>query len=239
MVRKLAALTLASLLTGSSDGCSAPEPDPPVHAATAAWCSGLYVAHAVRRSGTLLFISPETLAASTDGWGPQALTLGVEHDFSPQVTYERSPSLSKQKNDITKSLSATVGYSVTSSIDLEASTSVLVPTDAYYRLEAYPEYDVVDWQLRSDACGPQPDTLVTTGTVYRPIGIHFRVLVFVGGEWNALAPPSPAECLIAPPWAPASVSTADAGAASASTADAGTTSLPPAKASIPQTTYGP
>ncbi|APR75646.1 Hypothetical protein A7982_00992 [Minicystis rosea] len=196
-------------------------------AAALPWCSGLYVTHLVRRAGTIFFISPESLVASTDGWGPQSLALSVEHDFDTGVTYERSPSLSKQKNDITKSLSATLGYSVTSAIDLTASTLVLVPTDAYYRLEAYPEYDVIDWELHADACGPQPDLLVTTGTVYRPIGIHFRVSVFVGGEWNALAPPSPAERLLAPPWTPGNVSTTDTKPENGATsADGGAPSTP-------------
>ncbi|MFT3765288.1 MAG: hypothetical protein QM820_07205 [Minicystis sp.] len=215
-MRRLAIIVWAALVAGTIASCAGSEADP-LGSAEEPWCSGIYVTHAMRRPGTLIFVSPETLAVSTDGCGPQALALSVNESFSPQVSYQVSPSISKQKNNITKSLTHAVGFSVTATISLTASTVVLVPTGAYYRIEAYPEYEVIDWQLRADACGPNADFLVTTGTVYRPIGIHFRISVLVGGEWNAFGPPSPAELLLRPPWSDAAVSNGESDAGSAST----------------------
>jgi hypothetical protein len=220
MAGKRAAIVGSMLLAGSIGACSAPAPDPgpsdAIGAAREAYCSGLYVTHVVRRAGTIFYVSPETLATAADGWGPQTLSLSVDQGFDSQLTYADTPSLSKNKNNLTKTVQQAVGFSLTHTVDLTAISAVLVPTDAYYRLEAYPEYQVIDWELHADACSIMPDTLITTGTVYRPVGIHFRVLVYVGGEWNALTPPTPAEQMVSPPWAPA---VQNAGSA---TADAGT-----------------
>jgi hypothetical protein len=52
------------------------------------------------------------------------------------------------------------------------------------RLEAYPEYEVID----------------------------FRVLELIGATWNAFGPTSPAERLAPPPWKQGAATQADAGA---------------------------
>jgi hypothetical protein len=107
-------------------------------------------------------------------------------------------------------------------VNLVATTTVLVPTGAYYRIEAYPEYEVTTWELRADACSFLPDTLISTGYVYRPTGVHFRVLVFVSGAWNALVPPTPAELTQPPPWSRGAAGAQDAGAGDGGTpSDAG------------------
>jgi hypothetical protein len=192
-------------------GCSAPEGE--VGAAAQAYCGGLYATHVVRRDGTIFFISPDTLATATDGCGPQALSLSDSQSVSPQITWQQSPSLSKSKNDITRTVQQAVGFSLTVSVTLTASTLVLVPADAYYRLEAYPEYEVTDYELRADGCGYQPDTPITSGSVYRPVGVHFRVLELIGAAWNALGPTSPSERIAPPPWKQGPAIPADAGAA--------------------------
>jgi len=199
-----AAVVGSMLLAGSSVTCSAPPPDPGSSEGTAAeaYCGGLYVARVARRAGTVSYVSPESLATAADGWGPQTLSLSVDQGFQSELTYADTPSLAKTKNSLTRTIQQAVGSGLTTTVNLTAASAVLVPTDAYYRLEAYPEYQVIDWELRADACSLLPDTLITTGSVYRPVGVHFRVLDFVGGAWNALAPPSAAELLVPPPWAP-------------------------------------
>jgi hypothetical protein len=198
--------TIIGLVLLAGLGCAASRPDPSPAAegaegtTTQAYCGGLYATHVVRRDGTVFFISPDSLATATDGCGPQALSLSDSQSVSPQITYQQSPSLSKSKNDITRTVQQAVSFSLSTSITLTASTVVLVPADAYYRLEAYPEYEVTDYELRADGCGFQPDVSITTGSVYRPAGVHFRVLELIGAAWNALGPPSPAERLAPPPW---------------------------------------
>lgn len=185
--------------------------DPALGVAEEAYCRGYYVTHVVARDGTVFFISPDHLASATEAWGPQTLSLSVEHDFSPEVSYEQAPSVSHERNKITQSLQTALSFSLSTSTNLSASNAVLVPSDAYYRLEAYPEYQVVDFDLRRDPCGPMTDALLTTGGVYRPVGIYFRVMVYVGGEWNALTPPSPSEIPVPPSLTPVAGTGTDAG----------------------------
>jgi hypothetical protein len=166
------------------------------------------VDHVVAEASSVTCVAADCLAQAAEGWGPQTLSLSIDHGFSPQVSYTDLPSLSKSKNDITRTVQHAVGFSVTQSVDLIATSLVQVPTDAYYRLEAYPSYQVVRWDLRADACAFRPDALLTSGAAYRPIGIDFRVMVFVSGAWNALRPPGPTEL----PYAPWSTPPADAGA---------------------------
>jgi len=176
----------------------APPADSDVGTAVEAWCHGYYVDHVVAHDGTVFFVSPDHLADATEGWGPQSLSLSVDKGFSPQTSYQATPSVAIQQDKVTKSLQAAVGFSLTTSTNLVAATSVLVPTDAYYRIEAYPEYQLVGWDLRLDPCGPMGDAFITTGSVYRPVGIYFRVMEYVGGAWNALRPPSPSEIPVPP-----------------------------------------
>jgi hypothetical protein len=227
-------LTTAWLVALAACGPSA-EPD--VGTATEAWCRGYYTSNIVARDGTVFFISPDRLATSAEAWGPQTLSLSVDRHFAPQVSYQETPGVTLDRNKVTRSLQAAVGFSLTTDTELTAVTSVLVPTGAYYRLEAYPEYQLVNWDLRRDPCGPVPDAFVTTGAVYRPVGIYFRVMVFVGGAWNALAPPSPSELPLPPTLgglsvpgggasppagsAPAADSSGAAGASDAGASDAG------------------
>ena len=80
------------------------------------------------------------------------------------------------------------------------------------RLEAYPEYEVTDYELRAEGCGFQPDVPITSGSARRPVGVHFRVLEWIGAAWNAFGPTSPVERLAPPPRKQGSVTQADAGA---------------------------
>lgn len=191
---------LTALVAASLVCCSPPEEVASPGEAREAWCSGLYVTSKPAESGSVFYVSPETLAAAADGWGPQALAVSVDQGFATEVDYVVTPSVQKTKDEITKAVSKTLELDLVETVNLVASTSVLVPTGAYYRVEAYPEYQVQRWELRSDLCWGMPDWRVTSGAVYRPVGIHFRVLVHAGGEWNAVAPRSPSELLVAPPW---------------------------------------
>lgn len=209
-------IKLSGVLAALLVACSLPEVGPGsasgvMGEAEQPYCAGLVAVRAAAGTSTVCYVWPDALIAATDGWGPQALSLSVDRGFAPQIAYERAPSLSLQRDDITRSIQTAVGFSVTENVNLVATTTVLVPTEAYYRVEAYPEYQVTGWELRADACGFQPETLLATGFAYRPTGVHFRVLVQVGGAWNALRPPTPAELSLAPPWSPGGHGTPDGG----------------------------
>jgi hypothetical protein len=199
---------MAALVYAACAACAAPEATPShVGVAKQAWCQGYVVANVVAQAGVVPFVSPSDLADAADAWGPQLLSLSVDQGFSPQVSYQESPSVSFDDAKITTSLQKALSFSLTTSVNLVAETSVAVPTDAYYRVEAYPEYQVVDFDVEADPCGPSPGGLVTTGSVDRPVGVYFQVMDFIVGAWNALSPPSPAD----PPAGDAGAGGADAG----------------------------
>jgi hypothetical protein len=184
----------ASMAALACAACAVPETTPSsVGVAREAWCQGYVVENVVAQAGVVPSISPSDLADAADAWGPQLLSLSVDQGYSPQVSYQESPSRSLDDGKITTSLQKALSFSLTTSVDLVAETSVAVPTGAYYRVEAYPEYQVVNFDVEADPCGPSPGGLVTTGAVNRPVGVYFQVMDFIGGAWNALSPPSPAD----------------------------------------------
>jgi hypothetical protein len=193
--------------------CRSPDPAPPrPGVAQEAWCQGYVVDDVVFGDAVVPSVSPGDLADAADAWGPQLLTLSVDQGFSPQVTYVESPSIALEQDKITKTLQSALSFSLTTSVNLVAETSVAVPTGAYYRVEAYPEYQLVTFDVRVDPCGPTPGSLVTTGSVQKPVGVYFRIMDYVGSAWNALSPPSPAD---PPPAADAGAGGGDAGAGDA------------------------
>lgn len=207
MTRSLQAALGVALLCAA---CSAPRR---LGTAQEAWCQGYVVQNVVAQAGSVCFVNPSALAVATEGWGPQLLSLTVDQGFSPQVSYETEPSVSIDQDKVTTSLQKELEFSLTASVNLQAETTVAVPTDAYYRVEAYPEYQVLTFDVMVDPCGPTPGSFLTSGSVDRPIGVYFRVMDYVGGAWNALSPPSPSAILPPPP---------DGGAGGAGGAGSGT-----------------
>jgi hypothetical protein len=217
-------LKAAVIVTLSCASCAAPDGDgregpPGAGVAREAWCQGYYVDNVVAQNSTVCWVSPGDLAGAADGWGPQILTLSVDQGFSPQVSYQESPSVSFDQSKVTKALQKSLSFSLTQSVNITADTGVAVPTGAYYRVEAYPEYQPFTFDVNVDPCGPTPDAFVTSGSAYRPVGIYFKVMDFVGGAWNALAPPSPIE--VPPPGSPPATGMGGAGASGAGMSGAG------------------
>ncbi|WP_437308833.1 hypothetical protein [Sorangium sp. So ce388] len=74
-------------------------------------------------------------------------------------------------------ISDAVGFSVSESITLEASTSYFVPTAAYARVSAYPVFQKITWDIVSlggwsFGAGPG-GVVVGSGVVLKPVGVYF------------------------------------------------------------------
>ena len=137
--------------------CAAREPTPPsVGVAEEAWCRGYVVDNVVAEPGVVPSVSPADLADAADAWGPQLLSVSVDQGFSPQVSYQTSPSASFDQDKITTSLQKALSFSLTTSVNLVAETSVAVPTGAYYRVEAYPRRGWSTSTWRPTPAGPRP-----------------------------------------------------------------------------------
>ncbi|MDI3282755.1 hypothetical protein, partial [Polyangium sp. 15x6] len=66
-------------------------------------------------------------------------------------------------------ISKAVGFNVSQEFTLEANSTILVPAFGYARLEAYPLYQPIVWNI---VCGRHGLTF-GSGIVYKPIGVYF------------------------------------------------------------------
>lgn len=197
---KSAALVLGTIvLAASAAGCdpdaqaSSPSEGEALGEAEEALCRGYVVANVVPREGSSYFISPHYLLDSAEAWGPQTLLLAVDRAVESRISIERSPSVQIEKKKLTKSLQDSLGYSLAKSLELTASSSTVVPEGAYRRLEAYPTFQRITWDLWQDACGPLGAAHLASGAVFRPFGVYFRVVELVRapeGEGPEEVPPS-------------------------------------------------
>ncbi|WP_437877499.1 hypothetical protein [Sorangium sp. So ce513] len=74
-------------------------------------------------------------------------------------------------------ISAALGFSVSESITLQASSTYFVPTAAYARISAYPVFQKITWDIVSTGgwgwgAGPAGGVL-GSGVVLKPIGVYF------------------------------------------------------------------
>ena len=159
--------------------CAAPG-DEDTATASQALCGDPYVTNVSVRPGSVYNMSPDSLLNAAEAWGPQTLLLSVDRRLGSTFTMLRQPSVQIAKDQITKGIQETTGINLIHDIELTASSSTEVPPGSYERLEAYPEYQVITWDLRQSGCGFARDTYLTSGAVYRPMGVYFRIVVMQG-----------------------------------------------------------
>ena len=192
------------LLAASMSGCdpdagaSALSDDESVEEADQALYGDYLIANVVPREGTSYVISPTYLLDTSEAWGPQTLLLAVDRTLVAQVVLQRSPALQVEKKKLTKSLQRVLGMNLAEGFEVTASSSTVVDDGWYKRLEAYPSFQTITWDLYQD--GPFGASYVTSGTVYRPLGVYFRTVVLAQGpaknngytpSSTALPPPPP------------------------------------------------
>lgn len=158
--------------------CAVEEEEPLAEAEQASW--GAYRIANLRPSrGTTYYVEPRFLLESAEAWGPQTLLLAIDRHVSPQVSIQRSPGVQLSKDKITKTLQDSVGFSLSEELELTASSSTVVSQGWYERMEAYPTFQTVAWDLvQDDVWGARK---LASGTVYRPMGVYFQTVVVVRG----------------------------------------------------------
>lgn len=114
---------------------------------------------------------PSTLLTSAEGAGPRTLNVSVSTSVAPQVSF--TGTYTPTNSDLSRAL----GYDVTETIELSADSSVLVPVDAYARVDAYPSWQKATWVIQ----GPGPFHF-GGGTVYKPIGVYFDTCGCIGPD---------------------------------------------------------
>jgi hypothetical protein len=153
------------------------------------------------------FAIPSELLVSTEGCGPRSLSLAVLTGVSPHISFVGTHTPSHGE------ISRALGWDVAKSVELTASTIVLIPVEAYARLDAYTTYQKTTWTMVGLG-----NVVLGLGATYRPIGVFFSTCGCIG--------PGPCSTCAAgfPPGAPgtgANTSQSTWGSASSAEADAG------------------
>lgn len=178
MTSRFEAAIAAAALAVTIAGCAADD-ELVGEAEEAVW--GTYrITNLVVKAGSSYVADPRTLLESAEAWGPQTMLLAIDRHLTPQVSIQRQPGVQLAKDKLTKTLQDAVGFSLSTDTEFTASSSTVVEEGWYERLEAYPTFQTVTWDLVQDgAWGP---TLLARGSVQRPIGVYFRVVVIVRGK---------------------------------------------------------
>lgn len=117
---------------------------------------------------------PRRLLTSAEGCGPRSLDLTVASSISPSIDYTSTYTPTDSQ------LSTALGYSVSSAIVLSADSNVLVPINAYARVDAYPTFQRAAFQIVGQNC---PGTIVVgAGTALKPVGVYFETCGVIGTD---------------------------------------------------------
>lgn len=185
---------LAALAGALSAGCGAGEPEPElaVEQAEEALEGAYYVGNVRAHPGSHYTVDPGSLLDAAEAWGPQTLLLSIDRSVAPQISIQRTPGAQLSKDKLTRTLQDAVGFSVTEGFEITASSSTVVDEGSYQRLEAYPTFQRITWDLWNDVYGAMSGAPGTPGTLYRPMGVYFRVVTLVKGPGkNDRPPPQP------------------------------------------------
>lgn len=183
MIRSAGFVLAAALLAVGVIGCDPDARDEvePLGEARQEQCGGYVVTNVVPQQGVVHFVAPQYLINSSEAWGPQTLLLAVDRRVSAQLVVHSVPGIQIEKDKLTKTLQTILGYSLTHEFDVTASSSTVVDEGWSERLEAYPAFQVLTYDVNLDTCGPYSGLKIGNGAVYRPVGVYFQVVVLVQG----------------------------------------------------------
>jgi hypothetical protein len=131
-----------------------------------AYCTNHTITNVVVLPGTYHWEDPLHLLDSAEGFGPRTLSLTISDSISP------SASESSSYTPTNSEISSSVGYDISASFSIDASSAILVPYGAYARIEAFATFQVTTWDIVGTNCFGAPD--FGTGVSYKPVGIYFK-----------------------------------------------------------------
>lgn len=131
-----------------------------------AYCTNHAITNVVVLPGTYHWENPLHLLDSTEGFGPRTLSMTISDSISP------SASESSTYTPTSSEISSSVGYDLSATFSIDASSSILVPFGAYARLEAFATFQVTTWNIVGTNCFGAPD--LGTGVSYKPVGVYFK-----------------------------------------------------------------
>jgi hypothetical protein len=131
-----------------------------------AYCTGHSIVNVVIAPGTYHWEDPAHLLNSAEGFGPRTMSISISDSISP------SSSESSTYTPTDSEISSSVGYDVTATFAIDASTTVIVPFGAYARILAYATFEMTTWDIIGTNCFGAVDA--GTGVSYKPVGVYFK-----------------------------------------------------------------
>jgi len=166
--RTVLIVALASCKAGGS-GSEAPG----VAAAATLYCRSYGIFGVQVDPATYHTADPAKLLESAEGAGPRTLNVAVSSAVAPEISVTGTYTPTKSE------FSAAVGYDVTQTVTLAADSSVLVPINAYARVDAYPAFQRANVTIGADCGGP---TVLGSAEVLKPVGVFFDTCGCIGPD---------------------------------------------------------
>jgi hypothetical protein len=164
---------LAAMLTISMAACSDSHGDPAptvdgrgLGATQEAYCASHSIINVVVAPGTYHWEDPVHLLNSAEGFGPRTLSITVSDSISPSASESSTYTPSNSE------ISTSVGYDISATFAIDASTSVFVPYGGYARIQAFATYLMTTWDIVGTNCVGAVDG--GTGVSFKPVGVYFE-----------------------------------------------------------------
>ena len=165
---------LVAMLAVSVAGCSDPFREAGTNAGDLgdlgttqeAYCTGHSIVNVVIAPGTYHWEDSAHLLNSAEGFGPRTIGIAIADSISP------SSSASSTYTPTDSEISSSVGYDITATFAIDASTTVFVPFGGYARLLAFATFEVTTWDIIGTNCFGPADA--GTGVSYKPVGVYFK-----------------------------------------------------------------
>jgi hypothetical protein len=166
ILRVVPVAILATALVGGCEG-NRPSGGGPVLGETADGI-GYCISNVRVDANTIHFFGHRWLIGIAEGAGPRNLSLEITEAVAPEVSVQTETGLEVDPGDISEA----VGYSVATSFEVAASSTIEVAEDEFRRLEAYTSYQRALWEIHDAACGAR----IGVGASYKPVGVYFQTV---------------------------------------------------------------
>lgn len=174
MMSSTNAALLVAILAISAGACSDSHGEPPTKVddrrdlgtAQEAYCASHSIVNVQIAPGTYHWEDPVHLLNSAEGFGPRNISITVSTSISP------SASESSTYTPTNSEISTSVGYDLSATFAIDASTSVFVPYGAYARIQAYATFQMTTWDIIGTNCVGAVDA--GTGVSFKPVGVYFK-----------------------------------------------------------------
>jgi hypothetical protein len=162
-----ALLAISTAACSDSHGAASPGNDGRgVGAAQQGYCATHSIVNVQLAPGTYHWEDPAHLLNSAEGFGPRSLNITISDSISPSASESSTYTPSNSE------ISSSVGYDISATFAIDASSGILVPFGGYARLEAFATFAMTTWDIVGTNCVGAVDG--GTGVSFKPVGVYFK-----------------------------------------------------------------